>query len=117
AGYYSIRQEQFLTDKERGPDGEFGPEWGQIEFREEENYYFRLSQHKEWLLRYLKKRSDAVVPDFRQTELRNAVEKISDNRQSNASAARTSDLCISRPKSRLALGIGIPFGKGFVNYV
>jgi len=24
AGYYSIRQEQFLTDKERGPDGEFG---------------------------------------------------------------------------------------------
>ena len=28
AGYYSVRQEQFLTDKERGPDGEFGPEWG-----------------------------------------------------------------------------------------
>src|SRR6266436_3517648 len=41
AGYYSIRQEQFLTDKERGPDGEFGPEWGQVEFREEENYYFK----------------------------------------------------------------------------
>src|SRR5438309_309723 len=37
AGYYSIRQEQFLTDKERGPDGQFGPEWGQVEFREEEN--------------------------------------------------------------------------------
>ena len=43
AGYYSVRQEQFLTDKERGPDGEFGPEWGQVEFREEENYYFKLS--------------------------------------------------------------------------
>src|ERR1043165_374326 len=27
AGHYSVRQEQFLTDKERGPDGEFGPEW------------------------------------------------------------------------------------------
>ena len=25
-GFYSVRQEQFLTDKERGPDGEFGPE-------------------------------------------------------------------------------------------
>jgi methionyl-tRNA synthetase len=36
ADYYSIRQEQFLTDKERGSDGEFGPEWGQVEFREEE---------------------------------------------------------------------------------
>src|SRR2546430_17424707 len=53
AGYYSVRQEQFLTDKERGPDGQFGPEWGEIEFREEENYYFRLSQHKEWLVQIL----------------------------------------------------------------
>ena len=50
SGYYSVRQEQFLTDKERGPDGQFGPEWGEIEFREEENYYFKLSQHKDWLL-------------------------------------------------------------------
>ena len=41
SGYYSVRQEQFLTDKERGPDGQFGPEWGEIEFREEENYYFQ----------------------------------------------------------------------------
>ena len=105
AGYYSVRQEQFLTDKERGPDGEFGPEWGEIEFREEENYYFKLSQHKDWLLRYLENRADAVVPDFRQTELRNAVEKIS------------GDLCISRPKSRLDWGIELPFDKDFVTYV
>jgi methionyl-tRNA synthetase len=105
AGYYSIRQEQFLTEKERGPDGEFGPEWGQVEFREEENYYFKLSQHRDWLLRYLENRADAVVPDFRQTELRNAVEKLS------------GDLCISRPKSRLDWGIELPFDKDFVNYV
>ena len=105
AGYYSVRQEQFLTDKERGADGQFAPEWGEIEFREEENYYFRLSQHKEWLLRYLDSRKDAVIPDFRQTELRNAVEKL------------TGDLCISRPKSRLDWGIELPFDKSFVNYV
>lgn len=111
AGYYSVRQEQFLTDKERGPDGEFGPEWGQVEFREEENYYFKLSQHKDWLLRYIDNRKDAVIPGFRQTELRNAVERISDNRQSG------SDLCISRPKSRLDWGIELPFDKDFVTYV
>src|SRR5437867_2902454 len=105
AGYYSVRQEQFLTDKERGPDGEFGPEWGEIEFREEENYYFKPGQHKEWLLRYLENRKDAVIPDFRQTELRNAVEKIS------------GDLCISRPKSRLDWGIELPFDRDFVTYV
>jgi methionyl-tRNA synthetase len=111
SGYYSVRQEQFLTDKERGADGQFGPEWGEIEFREEENYYFKLSQHKDWLLRYLDNRADAVIPDFRQKELRNAVEKISDNRQSG------SDLCISRPKSRLDWGIELPFDKDFVTYV
>jgi len=105
AGYYSVRQEQFLTDKERGSDGEFGPEWGEIEFREEENYYFKLNQYKEWLLSYLNDRKDAVIPDFRQTELRNAVERIG------------GDLCISRPRSRLDWGIELPFDKDFVTYV
>src|SRR5438132_4402613 len=105
AGYYSVRQEQFLTEKERGPDGEFGPESGQVEFREEENYYFRLYQHKEWLLSYIDNRKDAVIPNFRQMELRNAVEKLS------------GDLCISRPKSRLDWGIELPFDKDFVTYV
>src|SRR2546429_1786667 len=109
AGNYSVRQEQFLTDKERGPDGQFGPEWGQVEFREEENYYFKLEQHKEWLLDLIKQRTKEkrplVIPDFRQTELRNAVEKLS------------GDLCISRPKSRLDWGIELPFDKDFVTYV
>ena len=105
AGHYSVRQEQFLSDKERGPDGQFGPEWGQVEFREEENYYFKLSQHKHWLLSYIDNRKDAVIPDFRQTELRNAVERLS------------GDLCISRPKSRLDWGIELPFDRDFVTYV
>ncbi|MEY2531778.1 MAG: methionyl-tRNA synthetase, partial [Verrucomicrobiota bacterium] len=48
---------------------------------------------------------DAVIPDFRQVELRNAVEKLS------------GDLCISRPKSRLDWGIELPFDKEFVTYV
>ncbi len=47
----------------------------------------------------------AVIPDFRQKELRNAVERIS------------GDLCISRPKSRLDWGIELPFDKDFVTYV
>jgi methionyl-tRNA synthetase len=105
AGYYSVRQEQFLTDKERRPDGEFGPEWGQVEFREEENYYFKLSDHKEWWLDFLKVNPNFVTPSFRQTELINAVEKLS------------GDLCISRPKSRLSWGIELPFDRDYVNYV
>jgi methionyl-tRNA synthetase len=110
-GYYSVRQEQFLTDKERGEDGEFGPEWQPVEFREEENFYFRLLGHKQWLLDLIDARSKAgkplVVPDFRVAELRNAVEKLE------------GDLCISRPAARLKWGIPFPesFGAGFVTYV
>jgi methionyl-tRNA synthetase len=109
AGYYSVRQEQFLTDKERNEQGEFGPEWGQVEFREEENYYFRLAEHRQWLLELIDKRSSAgnplVIPDFRVAELRNAVERLE------------GDLCISRPKARLAWGIPFPFDEEFVTYV
>lgn len=109
SGYYSVRQEQFLTDKERGPDGEFGEEWGQVEFREEENYYFRLTGHKQWLLDLIDSRSAAgnplVIPDFRVVELRNAVEKID------------GDLCITRPVERLSWGIPVPFDPGFVTFV
>jgi methionyl-tRNA synthetase len=110
-GWYSVRQEQFLTDKERGPDGGFGPEWQPVEEREEENFYFRLKDHKQWLLEFIEKRSKDgkpfVVPDFRVAELRNAVEKLE------------GDLCISRPASRLKWGIPFPetFGAGFVTYV
>ena len=108
-GYYSVRQEQFLTDKERGPDGQFGPEWGQVEFREEENYYFRLEGRKQWLLDLIDARSRAgnplVVPDFRVAELRNAVERLA------------GDLCISRPKARLSWGIELPFDADYVTFV
>jgi methionyl-tRNA synthetase len=38
SGHYSVRQEQFLTDKERNAQGEFGPEWGEVVFIEEENW-------------------------------------------------------------------------------
>lgn len=104
-GYYSVRQEQFLTDKERGADGEFGPEWGEVVYLEEENWYFKLSQHREWLTEFVEGHPEFVVPGFRQTELLNAVRKLG------------GDLSISRPKERLAWGIELPFDAGYVTYV
>ena len=104
-GFYSVRQEQFLTEKERGPDGAFGAEWGEVVEIEEENYYFRLAEHRDWLLGYIDAHPAFITPEFRRVELRNAVEKL------------TGDLCISRPKSRLAWGIELPFDPDFVTYV
>ena len=120
-GFYSVRQEQFLTDKDRNESGEFGPEWGEVEQREEENYYFKLAEHKQWLLDFIDARSKAgnpfVVPDFRVAELRNAVEKLGDDCRSGSDRQSGSDLCISRPKSRLSWGIELPFDRDYVNYV
>jgi methionyl-tRNA synthetase len=104
-GFYSVRQEQFLTDKERNEAGEFGPEWGQVVELEEENWYFQLAQHRQWLLNFIDGHEHFVIPAFRRVELRNAVEKLS------------GDLCISRPKSRLSWGIELPFDPEYVTYV
>ena len=61
-GFYSVRQEQFLTDKERGSDGTFGREWGEVIELEEENWYFRLAKHREWLLDFLDRHRDCCFP-------------------------------------------------------
>jgi methionyl-tRNA synthetase len=105
-GFYSVRQEQFLTDRDRNEAGEFGPEWGQVEERDEENWYFRLSAHAEWLKEFTAKQTDFVVPGFRRNELLGAL----------ANSGEL-DLCISRPKERLRWGIEFPFDTDYVTYV
>lgn len=105
-GFYSVRQEQFLTDKERREGGDFGPEWGDVIELEEENWYFRLTDQAEWLKGFVEKSSSFVLPNFRKQELLYAIERAFDN-----------DLCISRPKERLSWGIPLPFDPNFVTYV
>jgi methionyl-tRNA synthetase len=105
SGYYSIRQEQFLTDKERNDSGNFGPEWGEVVLLEEENWYFPLVKHKEWLKNFVETHPDFVLPYFRRNELLNAVDRLS------------GDLCVSRPKERLAWGIEFPFDPNYVTFV
>ncbi len=102
-GFYSVRAEQFLTDKERGPDGAYGPEWGEVVPLREENYYFKLD--REWLLRFLVEYPENIFPAFRRADVLQATHKIS------------GDLCISRPKERLSWGIELPFDRNFVTYV
>ncbi|HEY8962277.1 MAG TPA: class I tRNA ligase family protein [Luteolibacter sp.] len=105
-GFYSVRQEQYLGDRDRNEQGEFGPEWGEVVELEEENWYFRLSSHAEWLKRYVESSTDFVIPAFRKAELLNALER-----------SIGTDLCISRPKERLRWGIEFPFDPDYVTYV
>ncbi len=105
-GFYSVRQEQFLTDKERNAEGEYGPEWGEVVEIEEENWYFKLSDHAAWLREAVESDSLGIIPAFRKAEVLNAVDR-----------AGEGDLCISRPKERLKWGIELPFDPDFVTYV
>ncbi len=105
-GFYSVRQEQFLTDRERGEDGQFGAEWGEVVELEEENWYFNLSQHVDWLREFVTTHPEVVTPEFRRQDLLMAIERSAGH-----------DLCISRPKERLAWGIPLPFDPDFVTYV
>src|SRR5215831_15386862 len=40
-GFYSTKEETFLTEKDRRPDGSFDPVYGEVVELEEENYYFK----------------------------------------------------------------------------
>ncbi|MES2997580.1 MAG: methionine--tRNA ligase [Verrucomicrobiota bacterium] len=106
SGHYSVRQEQFLSDRDRDESGNFGAEWGEVVLFEEENWYFKLSEHTDWLKEFLEKSADTVIPAFRKNELLNALDRNSGT-----------DLCVSRPKERLRWGIEFPFDPEFVTYV
>ena len=106
AGHYSVRQEQFLTDRDRNEEGEFGSEWGEVIEIEEENWYFKLSEHADWLRSTVENDDLKIIPEFRKQEVLNAIERAGDT-----------DLCISRPKERMSWGIPLPFDPDFVTYV
>lgn len=105
-GFFSVKEETFLTEKDRRPDGTFDPAWGEVIELEEDNYYFRLKDHQRWLLQFIEAHPDFIVPPVRRNEvlgfLRNEV---------------LEDLCITRPRARLSWGIPVPFDPNFVTYV
>jgi methionyl-tRNA synthetase len=103
-GFYSVRQEQFVTEKDK-VDGQWPEIFGEVIETKEPNYYFRLEPYRERLLRHLERNPGFVVPGFRGNELLGALERPLD------------DLCISRPKSRLTWGIPLPFNEDYVTYV
>ncbi len=103
-GYYCVGCERFYMETElvdgKCPDHQVEPE-----FRQESNYFFRMSRYRDWLIDYIKGKPDFIRPERYRNEvlafLREPLE----------------DLCISRPKSRLEWGITLPFDEDYVTYV
>lgn len=104
-GFYSTRQEQFLQDKDRNPDGTWPELFGDVTEIVEANYFFKLQQYQEWLLAFLNDNPGFIFPAYRQKQV---VEFLKEP---------LNDLCISRPTERLEWGIPLPFDAGYVTYV
>ncbi|MBI4662095.1 MAG: methionine--tRNA ligase [Verrucomicrobia bacterium] len=105
-GFYSPKEETFLTERDRRPDGTFDPSYGEVIELEEDNYYFRLKQHQRWLIEHIEANPDFIAPPYRRNEVLGLL-------NNNV----LEDLCITRPAARLTWGIPTPFDPSFVTYV
>lgn len=105
-GFYSKKEETFLTDKDRRPDGTFDPFYGDVVKLKEENYFFKLTEQQQWLIDYIESNPSFIQPDHRRNEVLGFLKNDT-----------LEDLCISRPAVRLNWGIPIPFDTNYVTYV
>lgn len=103
-GLYCIPDERFWTAKDV-VDGNCPLCGRPVVTLTEENYFFRMSRHQEWLVDYIKTHPEFIQPKTRRNEVLGFLEK------------PLGDLCISRPAARLHWGIPIPFDPEYVTYV
>ena len=99
-GWYSISEERFITQKELD-SGQFG----EVKKIKEKNYFFKMSKYQTALIDKIEKDELLIQPKSRKNEVLGFLKN------------ELSDLCISRPKSRLEWGIELPFDDNYVTYV
>lgn len=105
-GFYSTKEETFVTAKERLPDGSFPASYGEVVPLAETNWYFKLGAHQQWLIDHIEANPSFIQPDYRRNEVLGFLKNNT-----------LEDLCISRPAARLTWGIPIPFDPAYVAYV
>ncbi|MEK7286616.1 MAG: methionine--tRNA ligase [Nitrospirota bacterium] len=103
-GWYCLPDERFWTEKDL-VDGKCPDCMRPVTPLSEKNYFFKMGQYQERLRNHLDEHPDFIEPASRRNEILGFLEK------------PLGDLCISRPKSRLAWGIPIPFDSDYVTYV
>ena len=105
-GFYSTKEETFVTEKERLPDGTFPASYGEVVKLSETNWYFKLGAHQQWLIDFIEANPSFIQPDYRRNEVLGFLKNNT-----------LEDLCITRPAARLNWGIPVPFDAGYVTYV
>jgi methionyl-tRNA synthetase len=103
-GWYCLPDERFWTEGELRESK--CPECGRpVEQISEKNYFFKMSAYRDELHRHIKRETHFIQPESRRNEVLGFLEK------------PLGDLCISRPRARLAWGIPLPFDDKYVTYV
>ncbi len=105
SGHYCTPCERFFSKKDL-LEGNLCPECKRpTDEIIESNYFFQMGKYQAWLIDYIQAHPEFIQPDFRRNETLGFLRK------------PLEDLCISRPKKRLAWGIELPFDKDYVCYV
>jgi methionyl-tRNA synthetase len=105
SGWYCVPDERFWTEKEV-IDGKCPDCKRPVEQISEENYFFLMSKYQERLIQYIEENPYYILPETRRNEVLGFLKN-----------NPLGDLCISRPKKRLAWGVPLPFDDNFVTYV
>jgi len=105
SGWYCVSDERYWTEKDVGEDKKCQICGKPVTHVEEKNYFFRMSEYQEALIRHIEERPDWIVPDVRRNEILGFLRQ------------PLGDLSISRPKSRLTWGVTLPFDEDHVAYV
>ena len=103
-GLYCVGCERYYTDKEvsdnKCPIHEY-----ELEYRSEENYFFRMEKYRSWLVDYIHDNPDLIRPERYKNEVLGILRE------------PIGDLSISRPRSRIEWGIPLPWDENHVTYV
>lgn len=102
-GWYSVSEEMFYSEDDL-VDGK-SPMGKEVTKIREKNYFFRMAKYQDQLIKYIEDNPDFIQPKGKKSEVLGFLKK------------PLSDLCISRPKSRISWGIELPFDNEFVTYV
>jgi methionyl-tRNA synthetase len=109
-GWYCTPCEAFWPARELGHDAAASRTCPQcnrgLEEIQEDNFFFSLAKHQEWLIGYIESHPGCILPESRRNETLSFLKNNTLN-----------DLCISRPKARLAWGIEVPISSEHVTYV
>ncbi|MFA6142210.1 MAG: methionine--tRNA ligase [Candidatus Omnitrophota bacterium] len=103
-GWFCTPCETFWSESQ-APDGICPDCKRPVERLDEANYFFKTSVYQKWLIDHINKNPDFIRPSFRRNEVLGFLKE------------ELHDLCISRPKSRMAWGIELPFDNDYVTYV